>query len=77
LILYEIEHNVEGFNIPIIEYVLFNENGSMQLNLSICDNMKVQYYIPLSINGTDLSEFDPSSDFYNDECNKPPKEEWI
>ena len=70
LILYEIEHNVEGFNIPIIEYVLFNENGSMQLNLSICDNMKVQYYIPLSINETDLSKFDPSSDFYNNECNK-------
>ena len=54
MILYEIEHNVEGFNIPIIEYVLFTQDGKKQLNLSICDNMKVQYYIPLSINGTDL-----------------------
>ena len=32
--------------------------------------MKIQYYIPISINDTDLTEYDPSSEFYNDECNK-------
>ena len=70
LILYEIEHNVEGFNIPIIEYVLFTEDGSNQLDLNICGDMKVQYYIPVSINESDLDKHDPSSEFYNNECNK-------
>ena len=38
LIIYKIEHKIEGFNIPIIEYVLFNQNGNITLDLSICDN---------------------------------------
>ena len=70
LIIYKIEHKIEGFNIPIIEYVLFNQNGSMNLNLSICDNMTIKYGIPVSINENEISKYDPSSDFYNDQCNK-------
>ena len=70
LIIYKIEHIIEGFNIPIIEYVLFNQNGSMNLNLSICDNLLIQYDIPVSINEEEISKYDPSSNFYNDQCNK-------
>ena len=70
LILYEVEHYIEGFNIPIIEYVLFTEDGSKQLDLSVCDNMKVQYYIPVAINESEMDKHDPSSGFYNNECNK-------
>ena len=32
LIIYKIEHKIEGFNIPIIEYVLFTQDGSINLN---------------------------------------------
>ena len=53
LIIYKIEHKIEGFNIPIIEYVLFNQNGNITLDLSICDNITVQYDIPVSINEND------------------------
>ena len=69
LIMYKIEHYVEGFNIPIIEYVLFTQDGKKQLNLSLCEDMKIQYYIPVNINENDMDKYNPDSDFYNDECN--------
>ena len=74
LIIYKIEYKVDVYNIPIIEYVLFNQNGSKLLNLSICDNLKVEYNIPVSINEKEVYKYDPSSEFYNDECTKYPTE---
>ena len=70
LIIYKIEHKIEGFNIPIIEYILFTQNGSLTLDLSVCNNITVKYDIPVSINENEIDKYDPSSDFYNDECNK-------
>ena len=64
LIKYKIEHKIEGFNIPIIEYVLFTQNGNINLNLSVCDNVIVQYDIPVSINENEIDKYDPSSAFY-------------
>ena len=70
LYLYIIEHNLEEINIPILEYVLFTENeDNIIVNLSICDNVNIQYQIPVSINEEEKDKYDPSSDFYNDECN--------
>ena len=43
LIMYKIEHYVEGFNIPIIEYMLFTQDGRIRLNLSLCEDMKIQF----------------------------------
>ena len=68
LIMYKIEHYIEGYNIPIIEYVLFTQDGKIQLNLSLCEDMKIQYYIPVSINENELEKYDPDSDYYNEEC---------
>ena len=69
-IIYKIEHKVDGFNIPIIDYVLFTQNGSINLDLSICNNVTIQIDIPVSINEDDYYKYDPSSDFYNDICKK-------
>ena len=77
LILYEVEHSVDKFNIPILEYVLFTEDGKTQLDLGKCDNMKVQYYIPVSVDENELDKHDPSSDFYNDKCNKHSTEDGV
>ena len=74
MIIYKIEYKVDVYNIPIIEYVLFSQNGSKLLNLSICDNLKVEYNIPVSINEKEVYKYDPSSEFYNDECTKYPAE---
>ena len=66
---FRIDHNIEGYNIPIIEYVIFNENGTI-LNLDKCKNVNTNYFIPVSINENNLFIHDPSSDYYNDECNQ-------
>ena len=69
LFIYIIEHNLEGLNIPIIEYALFTENGDNKfINLSLCENINIQ--IPVEINDDDIDKYDPSSEFYNDPCNK-------
>ena len=77
IILYEVEHYIEGFNIPIIEYALFTEDGKKQINLSICDNMNVLIYIPVSIDENNLDKYNPSSDYYNNNCNKQSNEEGL
>ena len=38
LVIYKIEHFIEGYNIPIIEYVLFSQDGKIKLNLEECNN---------------------------------------
>ena len=69
LFIYIIEHNLEGLNIPIIEYTLFTENSNNTfINLSLCENINIQ--IPVEINDNDIDKYDPSSEFYNDACNK-------
>ena len=59
---FRIDHSIEGYNIPIIEYVIFNENGTL-LDLDNCNNIYSQYFIPVSINEDDLFKHDPSSDY--------------
>ena len=75
LIIYKVENKIKGFNIPIIEYVLFNQNGSIKLNLSICDNVTLEYNIPVAIDGKHIYKYDPSSDYYTDKCNKYSSED--
>ena len=65
----------EGYKIPKIEYEVYyplnekyNDNKLYLLNLSVCNNVNIDIYIPLIYNGS-LDEIDPNSDFYNDICN--------
>ena len=69
LIIFKLEHIKEEFNIPIIEYAIFSENGTF-LNLDDCNNISSLYYIPVNINEDKLFIYDPSSNYYNDECSK-------
>ena len=68
LIIFKINNYIPGFNIPIIEYVIFNENGRKKLNLSYCDETPIQYYIPVSINESELYKYDATSIFYTEGC---------
>ena len=77
LIMYKIEHSVQGFNIPIIEYVLFTQDGKQMLNLSLCEDMQIQYNIPVNINEKDENKYNPESDYYNDECNNYKSEDGL
>ena len=68
IIIFKIDNNISGINIPIVEYTLFSKDGKNKLNLDYCDETPIQYYIPVKINESDLYKYDSSSDFYNDIC---------
>ena len=70
LIIYQIEHYNEGFNIPILEYVIFTQNGSVNLSLNVCNNVTVKYKIPVNVSKDEIYKYDPNDDYYNNECNK-------
>ena len=69
LLMFKVEHKIDSYNIPIIEYALFKENGSL-LNLELCNNIISKYFIPVSINENDFDKYNPSSEYYNNECKK-------
>ena len=71
LIIYKIEHNVTGIKIPILEYALFlyKNNETIRLDLDLCEDLSIIYYIPIKLDN-DINHHDPGSSFYNDECNK-------
>ena len=68
LILFKIEYYLSGFNIPIIEYQIFSSEDKINLNLNYCKNISVEYYVPVSIDETELFKYNSSSDYYNDRC---------
>ena len=61
----------EGYNIPKIQYEVYyplkNDSKLYLLNLSICKDINIDIYLPMSLNGS-LDEIDPNSNFYNDIC---------
>ena len=69
LIIFKIENNFEGFNIPIIEYEIYLRNGT-KISLDICKDKTVSYFIPVSINESEIFKYDPESNFYNNRCDK-------
>ena len=69
LVIIKIEDKIEGINIPIIQYEIYSKNGT-QLNLDICKNNNITYFIPVEINENEIYKYDPESNFYNNRCNK-------
>ena len=69
LVILKIENKIEGINIPIIQYEIYSKNGT-KLNLDICKNNNITYFIPVEINGNEIYKYDPESNFYNNRCNK-------
>ena len=71
LIMYKIEYYIEGFKIPILEYSLFlyQNDKTIQLDLDLCNNVSIIYYIPINIDGNEISKYNPESDVYKDKCN--------
>jgi len=71
LIMYKIEHYIEGFKIPIFEYSLFlyQNDKAIQLDLELCNNVSIINYIPINIDGNEISKYNTESDVYKDKCN--------
>ena len=77
LIIFKIEHIIEGYKIPIIEYVIFNQNGTIKLNLEHCNNISIKYNIPVTINEKELDKYNSTSNYYTDECSKAKSEDGV
>ena len=68
IVIFKIEYKYPGFKIPIIEYNLFGYYGTKKLNLYLCNNLKIRYYIPKVINNYEDYLYNPKNDYYNNEC---------
>ena len=68
LIILKIEYYQEGLLIPVIEYEVYNIKEKKILNLTVCNNEKIQISIPVDIDEENLFKYNISSDYYNDIC---------
>ena len=70
LYILKIDVKKQGLKIPKIEYEIYyplNGSNLIKLDLSICQNDKIEITIPVQI--TDIiDKYDPQSDYYNDIC---------
>ena len=67
----KIEYKFKELLIPIIEYEVYYLNNSNleKLNLTLCNNIKIEILIPVNI--TDgIDKHNPKSAYYNDICTK-------
>ena len=79
LIIFMVDIIINDTNSTQVEYQVFNPNNLEKLNLSLCENTKINIYSPIKMDyevyilakyvkeqGYDI--FDSSGDFYNDIC---------
>ena len=66
----KIDIKQEGMKIPKVEYDIYcklNKSNLVKLNLSICEKIKIDLYIPIIID-ENIDELNSSSGYYNDIC---------
>ena len=68
LIILKIDYQIEGLLIPIIGYEVYHPRNKTKLDLSYCDQSKINYNIPVKIDEDKLYKYNPNSDYYTDEC---------
>ena len=72
LYILKIDVEEEGMKIPKIEFEVYfplNSSDLTKLNLSVCQNKKIDISIPVKIT-EDISKYNSSSNYYNDICTK-------
>ena len=68
LIIFKIEHHIEGYNIPLIDYEVYNPRTKNKINLNSCKNEQIDIFHPVTIDENELFKYDPENEFYNDIC---------
>jgi len=65
----KIDKPIQGMKIPKVEYEIYYKlnNSFTQMNISICENIKIDILIPITIN-EDINKLNSSSDYYNSIC---------
>ena len=77
LYILKIDNKEEGMKIPKIEYEVYYplyNNQLINLNLSRCENTKIDILIPVDINNENIDKYNKSSPYYNDICSKTRSE---
>ena len=67
LFIFKIEYKSSDFRIPIIEYNIFDQEGTFELNINYCRNIKINYFIYKDFNFEDYL-YNPKNKYYNDQC---------
>ena len=67
LIIFKIDVYEEGLLIPRITYEVYSKTKK-QLNLSICDNTKINVLLPAKVEEKNIFKHNPSDQYYNDDC---------
>ena len=71
LFIFKVEVLKEGMKVPKIEYEVYyplKGDNLEKLELTVCDDTKIELSIPVSIDEKDLEKHDASSSYYNDIC---------
>jgi len=73
LFILKMEIEQKFLNIPKIEYDVYyplNNTKMEALNLSLCENTKIEISIPVNISKADIDKYNPKSNYYNDICSR-------
>ena len=68
LIIFKIEYYIEGYNIPLIDYEVYNPRTKNKIDLDLCENEKIDIIHHVTIDENEIFKYDPESDYYNDLC---------
>ena len=68
LIIFKVDYYMEGISIPLIGYEVYHPDTKEKLELKYCQEVLIDYIIPVSIDENNLFKYDPNDEYYNDEC---------
>ena len=68
LLIFKVEYYVEGISIPLIGYEVYHPDSKKKLNLKYCQEILIDYIIPVSIDENNIFKYDPNNEYYTDEC---------
>ena len=68
LIIFKIDYYKTGLLIPVVGYEIYHPLNKSQLNLSHCKDILVKLNISVLIEEDNLFKYDPTSEYYTDEC---------
>ena len=74
LIIFKYDYSIKGLLIPIVGYEIYHPITKELLNISYCNDTKIDIIIPVNINENKLYKYDPKNEYYKNKCNSYPNE---
>ena len=68
MIIFKYEYFYSDLLIPYIGFEVFNPYTRKKLDISICKNTTINYYIPVNISEDKLYKYNKSDEYYKDRC---------